>query len=40
MVIDASTRPPSATDVNGDVAGLPAGPLAGIVANTLLGALD
>jgi hypothetical protein len=40
MLVDTSTKPPHATNVNGDVAGLPAGPLAAIVANTLLGALD
>ena len=39
MQIDTSVKPPRADDVVGDVAGLPAGPLAGIVANTLLGAL-
>jgi hypothetical protein len=39
MQIDASQSPPRATQVLGDVAGLPAGPLAQVVANALLGAL-
>jgi len=38
MEIDTSTQPPRASGVQGDVAGLPAGPLAGVVANALLGA--
>lgn len=39
MVIDATTSPPTAVAVQGAVAGLPAGPLAQVVANTLLGSL-
>lgn len=39
MQIDSSTNPPRATGVQGDVAGLPAGPLAQIVTNALLSAL-
>src|SRR3954454_2725845 len=39
MQIETSGGTPRARDVIGDVAGLPAGPLAQIVANALLGAL-
>ena len=39
MVVDTSTQPPTAVDVTGEVDGLPAGPLARIVANALLGTL-
>ena len=39
MRIDTATSPPRALDVTGDVAGLPAGPLAEIVANALLSGL-
>ena len=39
MGIDTSTSPPTAHDVTGDVAGLPAGPLAQVVANALLSGL-
>jgi hypothetical protein len=39
MEIDSSGATPQAIAVQGDVAGLPAGPLAQIVANTLLGVL-
>jgi hypothetical protein len=39
MQLDTTTRPPRARDVEGEVAGLPAGPLGGIVTNILLSAL-
>ncbi|MFL5894349.1 MAG: hypothetical protein ACJ76Z_04455 [Thermoleophilaceae bacterium] len=39
MLIDSSTDPPRAVAVEGDVAGLPAGPLAQIVTNALLSSL-
>jgi hypothetical protein len=39
MVIDTSGPVPRAVRAEGNVAGLPAGPLAQVVANTLLGAL-
>ena len=39
MLIDTSQNPPHAADVQGDVAGLPAGPLAQIVTNALLSGL-
>jgi hypothetical protein len=39
MEVDTTGNPPRATAVQGDVAGLPAGPLAQVVANALLGSL-
>ena len=39
MAIDTSSGSPVATNVDGSVAGLPAGPLAQVVANALLGTL-
>jgi hypothetical protein len=39
MRIDTTTSPPRAHAVTGDVAGLPAGPLATVVANALLSGL-
>jgi hypothetical protein len=39
MEIDTSGDPPQAINVQGDVAGLPAGPLAQVVANALLSTL-
>jgi hypothetical protein len=39
MQIDTGSGSPQATDVVGDVAGFPAGPLAEVVANALLGSL-
>ena len=39
MVIDTSSGSPRADNVSGSVAGLPAGPLAQVVANALLGGL-
>jgi hypothetical protein len=40
MIVDVRAQPPRASNVDGSVAGLPAGPLAGIVANALLGTID
>jgi hypothetical protein len=38
MKVDSSEQPPRASDVIGEVAGLPAGPLAAVVTNALLSA--